>query len=114
MTPPCFAVGALRIGGTYGMPTEPLVKHFLTSVNLKHRTCTLKEVRTENKHISRKEKKGHFTIIQLEHTLSMQTVASTKLNTSPHLECVVTYPYITHMPTSVTYVQTQQIKTLLT
>jgi len=37
-----------------------------------------------------------------QHTLSMQTVASTKLDTNPHLECVTTYLYTTHMPMRVT------------
>jgi len=38
-----------------------------------------------------------------QHTLSMQTVASTKLNTNPHHECVTTYLYTTHMLMSVTH-----------
>jgi hypothetical protein len=58
--PPCFAVGALRIGETYGMPTKPLVKTlFFTSVNLKHTTYTLKTSTFQDKI------KDHFTIIQL-------------------------------------------------
>lgn len=80
---PCFAVGALRIGETYGMPTKPLVKTlFFTSVNLKHTAYTLKTSIFQDK---TKDRLQSYSYANESGTHPFNAVASTKLNTNQHL-----------------------------